>query len=139
MILVFAVAGVPVWRLTRSASAAIVPSETTPDAVPAKAMPLEVEADFAPAPVQFTIKNLDQSVLAGSGPQARFTGRWAGAVPKEGVDLVFQARWPTSETPKAARVRVQFPDGRNVEKSFWAGANGSVEEAFTLPGAVLSP
>lgn len=139
MIVIFAVAGVPVWRLTRPAAAAAMPALAEPAAAPSETLPLEVEADFAPAPARFEIKNLGQPVLAGSGPQARFTGRWAGAVPAEGVDLIFQAQWPASETPKAARLAVRFPDGRRVEKSFWAGAGGSLEEAFTLPGAGPSP
>lgn len=137
MIVVFAVAGVPVWRLTRPAAAAT--AQAHPAAAPLQALPLQVEADFAPAPDRFTIKNLDQPVLAGGGPQSRFAGRWAGAVPAEGVDLILQAHWPASETPKAARVVVRFPDGRRVEKSFWTSGDGSIEEAFTLPGAAPAP
>lgn len=132
MILVFAAAGAPIWRLTRPSAPTSI--EATPEVAPAKAMPLEVEADFAPAPDHFEIKNLDQPVLAGSGPQARFTGRWAAAVPKEGVDLVFQAHWASESGPKAARIVVQYPDGHQAEKSFWAGANGSLADVFTLPG-----
>lgn len=137
MIVVFMVAGVPVWRLTRPAAAAAIADP--PAAAPLQALPLQVEADFAPAPDRFTIKNLDQPVLAGSGPASRFAGPWAGAVPAEGVDLILHAHWPASDAPKAARVVVRFPDGRRVEKSFWAGADGAIEEAFTLPGAVPAP
>ena len=95
---------------------------------------------FAPAPTDFQIKNLDQVVLAGRGPDARFTARWAGSVPPDGVDLVVRAHWPvstgaaTGAGPAAARLTVRFPDGRTVEKSFWADANGALTDVLTLPG-----
>ncbi len=38
--------------------------------------------------------------------------------------------------PAAAKVTVRFPDGRSVEKSFWADANGALTDVFTLPGTV---
>ena len=104
------------------------------------AAPLEVEAVFAPAPTDFQIKNLDQTVLAGHGPQARFTARWAGSVPPEGADLVVQVQWPGSTgadadtKPAAAKLTARFPDGHTVEKSFWADAHGALADVFTLPG-----
>ena len=142
VVLAVVLAGVPVYRLTRpavtvAATPAIeaIPGATTP------AAPLDVEAVFAPAPTDFQIKNLDQTVLAGHGPEVRFTTRWAGSVPPDGVDLVVQAHWPsltgadTGAGPSAAKLTVRFPDGRTVEKSFWADANGTLTDVLTLPGA----
>ena len=144
---VFALAGWPVWRLTRTdaADADAGPGAATPaaDVATAKTAPLDVEAVFAPAPADFRVECLGQTVLEGRGPLARFTTRWTAAVPAEGVDLVVQAHWPAvvsgderpagASSPAAARVTVRFSDGRQVEKSFWAGS--SLTEVFTVPGA----
>ena len=98
VVLAVILAGGPVYRLTRPAVEAEVPASlATPSitATPGTAIgaePLDVEAVFAPAPTDFQIKNLDQTVLAGRGPKARFASRWAGSVPPDGVDLVVQAR-----------------------------------------------
>ena len=155
MIAVFLLAGVPVYRLTRPAApvaavGASTVADPAADNTEAKPAPLELEAVFAPAPVDFQIKNLDQTVLAGRGPQARFTGRWTTAVPAEGVDLVVQAHWSVSAAgsnnaaaptanPAAAQVTVRFPDGRKAEKSFWAGANGTLDDVLTVPGEAATP
>ena len=146
MVLAVVLAGLPVFRLTRPAAAATgpasvaVPSAAVDPGTPKRAAPLDVDAEFAPAPADFQIKNLDQTILAGRGPQARFTARWAGNVPPDGADLVVQAHWPAStgadagRGPAAAKLTVRFPDGRKVEKSFWADANGVLTDVFTLPG-----
>ncbi len=150
MVAVFLLAGWPVYRLTRPAASVVTANSspvaaTTTDSPETKSAPLELEAVFAPAPADFQLKNLDRTALAGRGPQARFTGRWTTAVPPEGVDLVVQAHWSTvtagssnaaapAANPAAAQVTVRFPDGRKVEKSFWAGENGTVDEVFTVPG-----
>ena len=155
MVAAFLLAGVPVYRLTRPAAVADAAAPATGGTTPpesdrpgVKPTPLEVEAVFAPAPADFQIKNLGQTVLEGHGPQGRFTAHWAASVPPEGVDLVFQAYWLTLASggnaangtspvanPAAARLIVRFADGRQVEKSFWAGADGTLTEVFTVPGA----
>ena len=147
IVLAVVLAGVPVYRLTRPAvaDAASAPVAVPTPGVTAQAAPLDVEAVFAPAPADFQVKNLDQTVLAGHGPKARFTARWAGNIPPDGVDLVVQAHWPASANPDAgtgpaaARLTVHFPDGRTVEKSFWADANGTLTDVFTLPGTTPPP
>lgn len=132
MVVVFALAGVPVWRLTRPAAAVAASVEEAPASQPAA--PLEVEADFAPAPAGFQVCHLDRPVLAGSGPLAHFAGRWAATLPPEGVDLVLTARWPPGTARAAARLIVRLSDGRRAEKSFWAGEDGSLTEVFGVPG-----
>ncbi len=144
MVVAFVLAGVPVYRLTHPAviSTAVYATAAgtpTPTATPATA-PLDVEAIFAPPPTDFQITNLGQTVLAGRGPQARFQARWATTVPPEGVDLVIEAHWTTSAPDAsplnaAARVSVRFGDGRQVEQSVWANADGTLKQVFTVPGA----
>ena len=151
VVLAVVLAGVPVYRLTRpagantgpaslaKASVVVIPAATPPAAT------LDVEAMFAPAPTEFEIKSLDQTVLAGRGPKARFSTRWVGSVPPEGADLVVEAHWPGSTGadagpgPAAARFTVRLPDGRKVEKSFWADANGALADVLSLPGATPPP
>ena len=150
MVAAFLLAGVPVYRLTRPAVAIVASTGTAVDTptnnTEAKPAPLKLEVLFAPAATDFQLKNLDQTVLAGRGPQSRFTGTWTTSVPPEGVDLVVQAHWSASMTgssstaapvvnPAAAQVTVISPDGRKATKSFWAGANGTLDDVFTVPGA----
>lgn len=148
MVVMILLAGVPVYRLTRPAQAEAAANATVAvipaDPVVGKPAPLEIEAVFAPAATDFQLRNLGQTVLAGQGPQARFRTRWTTAVPPEGLDLVLQAHWSalaaaaeasTGINPAAAaRVTLRFADGQQVEKSFWAGANGTLTEVFTVPG-----
>ena len=152
MVAAFLLAGVPVYRLTRPAGVAdaagpATVETTAQDSPGVKPAPLEVEAVFAPAPADFQIRNLDRTVLAGHGPQGRFSAHWTASVPPEGVDLVLQVHWPASAAggsaadgtppaanPAAARLTVRFADGRQVEKSFWAAADGTLAEVFTVPG-----
>ena len=148
MIVVFALAGVPVWRLTRpvTAAPAVLPDVALPSPSPAGTAPitLTVDAIFSPAPANFQIKNLDQTVLDGHAPLTHFENRWTITLPPEGLDLIVQAHWTdgknpasaseSSPGPSATKITVHFPDGHQVEKSFWADTNGSLEEIFTLPG-----
>lgn len=147
VVLAVLVAGVPVYRLTRPAraqAAAVSTVAAQPTVHVSGVTPVDVEAVFAPAPADFQIKTLDQTVLAGIGPKTRFTARWAGSVPPEGVDFVVQAHWPEGTgadaglVSAAARIAIRLPDGRTVEKSFWAEADGTLTDVLTLPGATLS-
>ena len=133
MVAAFLLAGVPVYRLTRPAGVAdaagpATVETTAQDSPGVKPAPLEVEAVFAPAPADFQIRNLDRTVLAGRGPQGRFSAHWTASVPAGGGGGGGQARGA------AARLTVRFADGRQVEKSFWAAADGTLAEVFTVPG-----
>ncbi len=133
MVAVFVSLGVPVWRLTRPASAAPV-AAIVPDATPAQTLPLEIEVSFSePPPAGFQIKQIDQILLQGAGPGLNFHGQWTARLPKEGVDLTFEAHW-TPDAPQAAvRLSVSFPDGQKIEKTFWA--RGSLLEIITNPAS----
>ena len=140
VIVAFALAGVPVWRLTLPAATVGAPMGTGPsiDPVLSHVTLLDMEAVFAPAPVDFQVSYLDATVFDGQGPQTQFTTRWKAFLKSEGADLVVRARWPVPAAggapPAAMRVTVNFPDGRTVEKSFWAAANGTLADVFTVPG-----
>ena len=99
---------------------------------------LVVEAVFAPPPRDFQIKCLDQTVLEGRGAASSFKTRWSTSIPAEGVDLVVRANWNSPATA-AARVTVRWADGRTLDKSFWADADGSLADVFTVPGASPTP
>lgn len=131
MVSVFLGLGVPVWRLTRPASAVIV-TESTSDATPTPILPLVIEVTFAGSPpTGFQIKQIDQVLLQGAGPELSFHGQWAARLPKEGVDLTFEANWTPDAPQTAARLSVSFPDGQKIEKTFWT--RGSLLEIVTIP------
>jgi hypothetical protein len=134
MALCFALAGYPVWRLTRPepAVAAVLPQAAS--AQPA-ASTLEIEADFAPAPADFEVSCLGAVVLeAHGGSGAQFKKSWTAQIPKEGVDLIFRAHWPAAAADfSAARLIVQSPDGTKIEKSFWTAPGAALEEVVTVP------
>jgi hypothetical protein len=147
IVVVFAAAGLPVWKLTRTPTEAERAAVSLANGAAAvtkddASVTLEVETVFAPAPEDFRLRWLDRTVLEGRGPQARFSARWTAPLPKEGLDFVLQARWPASadaSAANAARVVVRLPDGRQVEKSFWSEGSGALTEVFTVPGAAPSP
>ncbi len=79
----------------------------------------------------FQIKQIDRVLLQGAGPELSFRGPWEARLPKEGVDLTFEAHWPPDAPQTAARLSVGFPDGQKIEKTFWA--RGSLLEVITIP------
>ena len=150
LVLVFAVflaLGVPVWRLTRPALPATpviepMPTEPTRGASNplAEAVTLETTLNFAPVAAGFTLSHLDQTVLQGK-EQGSLSGAWKTILPAEGADLVLHATWPTAPDAgsAAARVTIRFPDGRTVEKSFWASGGGPLDAVVTVPGSKGEP
>ncbi len=134
IVAVFAVMGVPVWRLTRPVAAAVAPAAVTSDSPVAAGGPFEIEVTFVgPPPTHFQLKQAGQTVLQGDGPGTNFRGQWTASLPKEGTDLTFEAQWPPDAPPAAARVSVSFPSGESVVKVFWA--RPSLVEIVTLPGS----
>lgn len=143
MAAVFVIAGWPVWTLTRPAvelaapDPSPAPTAQTGDAT--ATVPLAIEASFAPAPVDFQVRCLDQTVLEGHGPARQFSTRWQTTLPKEGIDLVVRANWAADTSagagPTAARLTVQLADGTKIDKSFWTAPGQSLAEVITVPGA----
>ncbi len=148
----FAALAVPVWRLTRSSPATATGTDIKQDqprsVVAAPDNELIVHLDFSPPPRDFQLQHLDRTLLEGRGPQTSFSTPWRIALPIEGVYLALRATWPESgklTASAAARLRVTFPDGRVVDKTYWAptaAANPStvqtppaaLVEIFTVPG-----
>ena len=73
---VFAAAGWPVWRLTRPPVAQAAAAPVAEESSSAPVATAVVEASFAPAPTEFKVSCLGQSVLTGQGPQAQFAAPW---------------------------------------------------------------
>ena len=145
VIAAFLVMALPVWRLTRPAQAAAVASGLAGNGVDASAsaktaglVTLDVSAEFAPAPKEFALSYLSEAVLQGK-LQTSAQAQWKVPLPPEGADLVLHAVWtaPAGEDKKgnaAAKMKVRFPDGREVEKSFWATEGATLDTVLTVPG-----
>ena len=144
-VVAFGAMGWPVWRLTRPAEAApvIAVSGTGGDGGEATkaagSVTLGVAADFAPAAAEFALSYLGSPVLQGKA-QGSATAEWKVAFPADGADLVLHVAWPTGATAEgkagaaAARVTVRFPDGRQVEKSFWSADGSPLDTVLSVPG-----
>ena len=152
VLLAFAALAVPVWRLTRSSPATATGTDTKQDqprsVAAAPENELVVRLDFSPPPRDFQLQHLGRTLLEGRGPQTSFSTPWRIALPKEGADLALRATWPTegqSSAATAARLRVTFPGGRVVDKTYWTPTAAdhlstvptppaALVEIFTVPG-----
>ena len=148
----FVLMGLPVWKLTRPAQAApMTDSATGGTAVPGSSKPIRpvtmtAEANFAPAPTEFTLSYLDKPILQGKA-QSVVSTKVTTPVPTDGADLVLHAIWPSNtgtnggDMPVAARVVIRLSDGRQVEKSFWSKSGVPLDAVLSVPGsvAVTSP
>ena len=133
IVCLFAAAGFPVWRLTRAANApAPTPTAAAAPTPTASETLLDVRITFAPAPTDFRLSYLGNTVLTGRGPQAEFAGTVRVALPPEGADLAVEAHFPPAAQPAAVRVRWQFPDGHTTEKTFWGNADSPLVELVTV-------
>lgn len=132
-VLAFAAMALPVWRLTRPALAGdpVAPPEGPAAAATALPVTLEVQVTFAgPLPLGFQLKEQGRVVLEGSGQEST-PGQWQARLPKEGVDLIFEAHFPPGSAQAAAQITLNFPDGFQIEKSFWG--HGALREVITVP------
>ena len=145
VVIAFAAMALPVWRLTRPAEAAPVDAaaglrERAGQREKAVApLTMDVEADFAPAPTEFSLSYLGTPVLQGKA-LATAKAQTNAAVPADGADLVLRVVWPAGAdqtgggAPAAARVVVSLSDGRQVEKSFWSGDGATLDTVLSVPG-----
>ena len=125
----FIAMGWPVWRLTHPAPPAKAAAPVADVGVEA-AVPLGVEVAFAgPPPSGFQLRELDHVVLEGSGATEK--GQWAARLPKEGVDLTFEAHWPDAAAQVAVLVSFNYPNGQKIERSLWG--RGAMREVITIP------
>ena len=133
----FALAGVPVWNLTRPPAARAVAVRAAATPAPVR-QPFTVELHFAPAPLDFQLTYLGQPLLSGRGPAEDFSVPWTVQIPAEGADLALQARWP-AQTPAAGdgshaavRLTVRFPDGHQADQTLWGEAASPMVEIVTI-------
>jgi hypothetical protein len=141
---VFAAASVPVWSLTRPATANAAPAAVVAMAAAAPApvaglQPITVAATFAPAPADFQVQCDGQTVLAGHAPERQFSAVYQTPLPAEGADFVVRASWPAPGDsapagPAAARVILRLPNGAEVDKTFWTAPGETLAEIVTVPG-----
>ena len=121
-----ALAGLPLWKLTRAGEA---------DAAPAKAdaaaAQIPMRLTFSVAPRSFAISHLGAVVWADGTQGTDVTNTLALAYPKEGVDLQVKVAWPADAGDAALRVRLTDPDGVEHDKTVWG--RGEMEEVVTFP------
>ena len=123
---VIALAGVPLWKLTRGGDAVAAPARTA-----AADAQLPMRLTFSVAPRSFSILHLGAVLWADGTHGTDVTKTVALAYPKEGVDLLVKVVWPTDAGDAALRVRLTDPDGGEHDKTIWG--RGEMEEVVTFP------
>lgn len=124
----FTLAGWPVWNVTHSAAVVAPAAPAVPS--PAAGQPFLVELTFATAPVSFELDYLGAPLLTGGGPGRNFSTTWKVAVPKEGVDLFLDAKWPEGTGTTAVRVQLTRGDNAPAVQTLWA--DGELAETITV-------
>lgn len=124
--LFIALAGVPLWKLTRANTAVAAPAQTA--AVEAK---IALRLTFSNPPRSFSVAHLGSIVWSDATQAADVTKTLALAFPKEGVDLVVKVVWAADAGEAAVRVRLTDPDGNEHDKTVWG--RGEMEEVVTFP------
>ena len=120
-----ALAGVPLWKLTRADATAVAPAQ----AETASAQ-VTLRLTFSAAPEKAEVRHLGKVVWADGTHTTDVTKTVALAYPKEGVDLAVKVAWP-AEVEGAVRVRLTDPDGEEYDKTVWG--RGEMEEVITFP------
>ena len=123
-----ALAGVPLWKLTRADATVAAPAQ-----VEAGAVPVSLRLTFSAVPESFAISHLGKVVWADGSNKSHTTyesDKLALPFPKEGVDLVVKVAWP-GDAEGAVRLRLTDPDGNEHDKTIWG--HGAMEEVVTFP------
>ena len=124
--LFIALAGVPLWKLTRANTAVAAPVQSA--AAEAK---VALRLTFSSPPRSFSIAHLGSIVWSDETQAADVTKTLTLAYPKEGVDLVVKVAWPAEAGDAAVRVRLTDPAGGEHDKTVWG--RGEIEEVVTFP------
>lgn len=124
-LMAIALAGIPLWHLTR-------PSELhTIGAAPEVAMrAVKLSLTFSIEPVRFAVLHLGRVVWEQDGHGTENASEVKMAFPAEGVDLQFKVVWPPSAPVSALRVWLTDPDGNRHEQTLWG--QGEMEEVATF-------
>lgn len=128
--LILALAGLPLWRLTRPGNP---PQKSAGAAVPAAAARQRVALalTFSAAPQGFAVRHLGQVVWSGQGAGREFAKELSIEYPPEGVDLEVAVEWPEGAGQSAVRLQLADPAGRQHEKTLWGA--GKLEDVVTFP------
>ena len=144
---VFLGLGWPIQRLLRPKTAQIsLPSAVSPENKPAGGSavetPLKIDVLYTSSPAEIELQCVDQTLLDAHDPTGgSLHAEWKAALPKEGIDLTFQARWTEADNatapakpadPAAVRIGVVFPDGHRQENTFWSADRRPLTELVTI-------
>ena len=138
MAVLFALAGLPVWKLTRPPVAQEAPAKTSDAAATPGRQTFTVDLHFTPAPADFQLTYLGLPLLAGHGPAEDFSVPWIVQLPAEGADLALQVKWNAVPSAAgdgghaAARLTVRFPDGRQTDQTLWGETASPMVEVVTV-------
>ena len=120
-----ALAGIPLWKLTRASGTAAPPVR-----VESAGARVTLRLTFSPGPESFVVAHLGKVLWAEASHLTDESRDLALPFPKEGVDLVVKVTWP-GEAEGALRLRLTDPDGHEHDKTIWG--RGAMEEVVTFP------
>lgn len=120
-----ALAGIPLWKLTRVNAAVAAPAQAESESAQ-----VAMRLSFSAAPEKFAVLHLGKSVWAGTTRETEATKTVPLAFPKEGVDLQFRVTWPANSADSALRVQLTDPDGNEHDKTVWG--RGEMDEIITF-------
>ena len=120
-----ALAGLPLWKLTRADA-----TVATPVQVEAAAAQVTLRLTFSAAPEKAEVRHLGKLVWADGTRATDVTKPVALAYPKEGVDLAVKIAWP-GDVEGAVRLRLTDPNGEEHDKTVWG--RGEMEAIVTFP------
>ncbi len=120
-----ALAGLPVWSLTRPKAEIVQPSP----ALPADTADFRLVVTTS-SPATVRVSQLGRVSVASDAPGTHFEGRLV--MDREHPDdLVIEASWRDAATPQALRIEVKEGDTVLFEQTLWG--REALEDAVTLP------
>ena len=120
-----ALAGLPLWKLTRTRS--VIEDMVRADEV---SSPVQLRLTFSVPPRSFAISHLGRIVWANGADGTEAEKTLALVFPKEGIDLAVKVAWP-GEADAAVRLRLTDPGGNEHDKTVWG--RGEMDEVITFP------
>ncbi|EDY22454.1 hypothetical protein CfE428DRAFT_0579 [Chthoniobacter flavus Ellin428] len=127
--IIIALAGIPLWQLTRPEVVVAAPAPPAPKEEAAQAIHLHLT--FTTVPKKVVVSNLDKVIWEAPAPEADMEHDVTMAYPAEGVDLQFHVEWPEDGPLSAMRVQLTDPAGDTHDKSVWG--KGADDEVVTFP------
>ena len=118
----------PIRELTARARSTLVPVTKV---APAKSVRLEV-VGTAPS-FEFNVNYLGRQIWSGTGHQSPSYGEFQLPLPKEGIDLEVNARFPDSNL-HAMRLTFSTGDGIGIARSAWG--TDALDEVLTFQPAL---